>query len=126
MKSQMQQTIEQYIAAYNHFDVDGMLTKLHPEVVFKNVSNGEVDLITNGLAEFKDQAQEATAFFSQRKQQITDFKIKDQQAEVWIDYEATLAIDLPNGMKKGEQIALKGRSVFSFENDLIVSITDYS
>lgn len=126
MNQDLQQTVEHYITAYNNFDVEGMLIKLHPEVVFKNIAQGEVNLVTNGLEEFKAQAEKASAFFLERKQVITEFKTSDQQAEALIDYHAVLAIDLPNGLKKGEKLLLKGRSVFSFEKDLIISIEDYS
>lgn len=126
MANDLQQTVEQYIIAYNSFDIDGMLCKLHPTIVFKNISQGKVDLVTNGLEEFKSQAEKAAAFFTERKQVITDFKVGHQQVEAAIDYQAVLAIDLPNGLKKGERITLKGKSIFNFENDLIVLIEDHS
>jgi hypothetical protein len=126
MNPQIEQSIKQYIHAYNNFDIDGMLVKLHPAIVFKNISHGEVDFITEGLDEFKAQAQKAITYFRHREQRISDLKIEDQRAEVAIDYKAVLATDLPNGMKEGETLQLKGRSVFRFENDLIISIEDYS
>jgi hypothetical protein len=126
MNPQIEQSVKQYIQAYNEFDIDSMLVKLHPSIVFKNISHGEVDLITVGLEAFKAQAQKAATYFRHREQLISDLKIEDQLAEVAIDYKAILAIDLPNGMKQGETLQLKGRSVFRFENDLIISIEDYS
>jgi hypothetical protein len=126
MNPQIEQSVKQYIQAYNEFDIDSMLVKLHPSIIFKNISHGEVDLITVGLEAFKAQAQKAATYFQYREQLISDLKIEDQLAEVAIDYKAILAIDLPNGMKQGETLQLKGRSVFRFENDLIISIEDYS
>jgi hypothetical protein len=126
MNPLIEQSVKQYIHAYNEFDIDSMLVKLHPSIVFKNISHGEVDLITVGLEAFKAQAQKAVTYFRHREQLISDLKIEDQLAEVAIDYKAILAIDLPNGMKQGETLQLKGRSVFRFENDLIISIEDYS
>jgi hypothetical protein len=126
MNPLIEQSVKQYIHAYNEFDIDSMLVKLHPSIVFKNISHGEVDLITVGLEAFKAQAQKAATYFRHREQLISDLKIEDQLAEVAIDYKAILAIDLPNGMKQGETLQLKGRSVFRFENDLIISIEDYS
>ena len=35
--------IQNYIAAYNSFDIDGMLALVHPEVIFKNVAGGQVN-----------------------------------------------------------------------------------
>jgi hypothetical protein len=126
MNPQIEQSIKQYIHAYNNFDIDSMLIRLHPSIVFKSISHGEVDVVTVGRDEFRVQAQKAATYFRQREQLISDLKIHDQRAEVNVDYKAILAIDLPNGMKQGESLELKGRSVFCFENDLIISIEDYS
>jgi hypothetical protein len=122
----IQHVIEEYISAYNRFDVPGMLINFHPAIVFKNVTSGEVDLITNGVEEFKAQAEKAVAFFSLRKQTITHIEIISNTAEVLIDYYGVLAIDLPNGLERGEIIQLNGKSIFTFENRMITSIEDQS
>lgn len=108
----IQQIIEEYITAYNNFDVAGMLIKLHPKIVFRNVNHGEVNLLTT--------------YFSHRKQTITRIEIDVDQAEVWLDYHAILAVDLPNGLKKGEPLILQGQSSYYFENGLIILIEDKS
>ena len=43
-----------------------------------------------------------------------------------IDYKAILNMDLPNGMKKGDTLEMKGQSQFEFKNDRIVKILDVS
>ncbi|WP_367584473.1 hypothetical protein [Paenibacillus sp. FJAT-26967] len=43
-----------------------------------------------------------------------------------IDYEGILAVDLPNGLKTGDNIQLKGKSVFRIEEGKISLIEDYS
>lgn len=43
-----------------------------------------------------------------------------------IDYEGVLKVDLPDGLKAGEKIKLKGKSVFQFRDGLIYTLTDYS
>jgi hypothetical protein len=125
-KQLLQQKIESYINAYNEFDVAGMLSTLHPAIEFKNVANGEVTLTTKGIAAFEAQAKQATQFFKQRKQTVTDIQFGDQQAEVAVDYQAILAVDLPNGLKAGDKLALTGKSIFHFENNQIISIEDIS
>jgi len=125
-KEIIQTIIESYIDAYNKFDVAGMLKSLHPDVEFKNITAGNVDLSLTGLKEFGDQANSALQYFSERKQTISGLNISDHTAEVSVDYQAILAIDLPNGLKAGESIQMKGQSVFIFEDNLILSITDIS
>ena len=46
--------------------------------------------------------------------------------EVNIAYHAVLAIDLPNGMNAGDELNLTGKSIFKFDGDKIISITDIS
>lgn len=119
--------IENYIAGYNKFDIDGMMKDFEEGAVFENVQNGEVTLTLSGLADFKKQAEEAKAYFSERQQTIKSFSHREQQTEIEIDYIATLAMDFPNGLKKGEELRLSGKSVFEFsENGKIRKLTDIS
>jgi ketosteroid isomerase-like protein len=122
----MRQLIRDFIAAYNRFDVAGMTRHLHPDVAFRNISGGKVTHATNGMAEFTQQAQAATQYFSERQQQITGIEFQDNTATVFIDYSAMLAIDLPNGLKAGDKINLQGKSVFSFADHKIICLEDYS
>ncbi|GAB3851926.1 hypothetical protein GCM10028822_19090 [Hymenobacter terrigena] len=120
------QLVETYIEAYNRFDVAGMLAPLHEEVVFRNVSNGEVNLTTTGKAAFRQQAEQATQYFSEREQRVTDWQVNAQRVEVAIDYLAVAAIEFPNGLKPGDALHLQGKSVFEIENGQIISIEDIS
>lgn len=40
--------IQNYIAAYNSFDIDGMLALVHPEVLFKNIADGQINAEAKG------------------------------------------------------------------------------
>ena len=122
----IQQTIEAYITAYNNFDVEGMLAQLHPEIEFENITDGKVTLNIKGIETFKTQAQEATRYFTQREQKITQLTIVNNTAEAQIDYTAVLAVDLPNGMKAGEKLELEGKSVYTFKAGKIIKLQDYS
>lgn len=121
-----QTAIENYIAAYNNFDVEAMLNDLHRNVRFKNVSNGEVTLTTKGIAEFREQAERAKSFFSQREQRITAINFQDDRATAEISYRGILAVDLPNGLKSGGVLELAGKSIFRFADDKIIEIEDIS
>jgi ketosteroid isomerase-like protein len=118
--------IQSYIEAYNNFDVEGMTEDLHENIVFKNIANQEVNLTTVGKAEFKNQANQAKQLFKSRKQTITSTIVNEDSFEIMIDYQGVIAIDLPNGMKENDEIKLVGKSIFSFENDKIIAITDIS
>lgn len=126
--SEQDALIAHYVTAYNAFDIQGMVEPLHEEVVFRNISNGVVTHESTGLAAFTAQAKAAAAFFSSRHQEITASKSVvdggDPGRTVAITYRATLATDLPNGMRSGDTIELSGASEFRFRDGKIVSIID--
>ena len=103
-----------------------MLAPLHEDVVFRNVANGEVNLTTTGKAAFREQAEQATHYFSQREQRVTDWLVNSQQVEVTIDYTAVAAIAFPNGLQPGDTLHMQGKSVFQIEDGQIISIEDIS
>jgi len=118
--------IEKYIRSYNAFDVDTLLLLIHPEIDFKNISGGEVNATAFGMDEFRCLVEQSKELFSNRKQTITEFKIQKGQVFIEVDYEAVLVADLPNGMKAGEILRLKGRSEFTFRDGKIYKLTDIS
>ncbi|QSB27606.1 nuclear transport factor 2 family protein [Flavobacterium sp. CLA17] len=118
--------IENYIASYNQFDIDKMMADFDDKIVFENIQNGEVNMTLSGLKEFRNQAEEAKKYFSEREQTITLFSHSENQSEIAIDYRAVLAMDFPNGMQKGQELNLKGKSVFEFLNNKIVRLADIS
>lgn len=118
--------IDRYLAAYNAFDVEGMLAPLHPDVAFENVSGGEVNATAAGKDEFRRLAEHAAQLFSSRRQTVTAFDPSGAGATVEVDYEGVLAADLPNGMQAGEALRLSGRSDFGFRDGLIAHIRDVS
>ncbi|QTE34789.1 nuclear transport factor 2 family protein [Mucilaginibacter gossypii] len=118
--------ISNYVKAYNNFDVEDMLKNLAPSVKFQNISNGDVDMELDGIAAFRSQAEQATELFERREQIIRSFKHTGNKTEIAIDYNAILAADLPNGLKKGDELNLKGHSIFTFDGDRIVGIMDIS
>lgn len=118
--------IQQYIKAYNSFDIDGMLAALHPDIEFKNISGGEVNAKASGIEEFRELAERSKKGFSSRNQKITGINLDEDKIVVEIAFEGVLASDLPNGMKTGANLRLNGHSEFSFLDGKIVRITDIS
>lgn len=121
-----QQIVENYIQAYNSFDIDAMLKDMHENIRFENISNGEVTLLLVGIEELKKQAILGLDYFTERKQRITNLQYKDNQVEVDVEYSAVLAIDFPNGLKAGDKLELKGKSLFAFEDNKIIELKDIS
>lgn len=118
--------IESYVSSYNSFDVAGLLALLDEHVVFENESNGEINVRSEGKRNFEKLASESAKIFSSRQQTVTDIVIDNNTATVKIDYTGTLAIDLPNGLKTGQVLELKGRTYFEFTGGKISYFKDVS
>ena len=123
---QKEAMIRAYVQHYNSFDIDGMVSLLHEEVRFRNVSNGEVTAETSGVEAFRNLAKQSAALFKNRCQKVLSSCFHEDQLEVEIDYEGTLAEDIPGGPKAGELIKLQGFSRFAFQNGKIFAIEDRS
>lgn len=109
--------IENYINAYNQFDIDRMVTGFDESIVFENVQDGVTNMSLKGLTEFIQQAKQAKTYFSKRTQTIKSFTHSDCKTEIQIEYNAILGMDFPNGLKKGDKLELKGKSIFEFTED---------
>lgn len=118
--------IKHYLSAYNKKNVEEMMEQLDENVLFENFSSGEKTHSLAGKTTFQKQAEEALAYFSDRRQSIKSIHHLEEETEVEIDYWAILAIDFPNGMKKGQELRIQGKSVFRFSEGKISSIQDFS
>jgi len=124
---QRETLIDSYISSYNQKDVKGMLKPLHDEVIFENYTNGEITHRTQGMDEFEKQAIQALDFFETREQSPEKYIHQARHTELHLKYHAILGKDFPDGsLKKGDEINLKGKSVFTFKDGLISKIQDYS
>jgi|SRR5690606_33675931 len=107
--------IRNYVNAYNNFDVEGMIADFASDIRFTNIAGGETTLVVEGLDAFKEHALQAAGLFSQRRQTITSISPTDKDAlQVEIEYWAILAQDLSDELRKGHELRLSGRSIFSF------------
>lgn len=116
--------ITAYLDAYNSLDVDAMLSCLGEDVVFLNVADGQVNAETRGKSAFADLARLGAQAFTERRQHVADAILMTGRAMLKIDYTATVAADLPNGWKQGQQLAFEGRSYIEWRGDAITLIVD--
>jgi ketosteroid isomerase-like protein len=103
-----------------------MMALIHDDIEFENVSGGEVDARASGVEAFRALAEQAKGLFSEREQVMTAFEATEEGASIAVEYMGVLAGDLPNGMKAGEVLRLKGRSAFVFRDGKIRRLTDTS
>lgn len=122
----MRALVDRYIDAYNRMNVDEMLLTVHPDVEFKNISDGVVNASTTGVSELRALALQSLPLFSERQQAIEAFQCEGSHAMATVAFRAVVANDLPNGLKSGQVLSLAGRSEFEFRNGAIWKITDVS
>lgn len=125
-EKQIKVIVDQYIKAYNEFDIDGMLKNVHPDVEFKNIAGGEINVHILGRKVLKKQAKDSTKLLKKREMLITEQKINGDVVDNKIDFKAVLNVDIPDGPKAGELVKLKAESRFKFKGDKIISIEDIS
>ena len=124
--TEREETVRNYIDGYNHFDIDKMVADFDDSIIFENVQNGETTLSLKGLKAFVQQAEQAKAYFSKRTQTVTSFHHFDSKTEIGIDYHGILGMDFQNGLKNGQELNLKGKSIFEFKGSKIIKLTDIS
>jgi hypothetical protein len=118
--------ISYYPDGYNKPDIDRMVGNFDENITFENIANGETTMKLTGLASFKEQAEQAKSFFTSRTQTIRSYRHRESETEIQIDYYSILAIDLPNGLKKGNELKLQGKSIFTFSGNKIIELIDIS
>jgi len=124
--NEMRRLINDYIKAYNAFDIDAMLLNMHDEISFRNISDVHINLSTEGISEFRNAAQQACHLFKSRCQTVTGYQFSGDTATAQIDFVGELSADIPDGPKTGETIELKGKSEFIFKDGSIIGLTDIS
>jgi hypothetical protein len=122
----MRALIDRYIDAYNRMDVDAMLATVHSDVIFENYTAGQLGMRTIGIHELRHLAESSRGLFSARRQTVTDYREAAGVAYVQIFFEGTFAIDLPNGVRAGQRVAMPGRSEFRERDGSLIHIADYS
>lgn len=121
-----EEIIKQYVEGYNSFDSQKMTEYFSDDIVFVNIQNGQTNMTLNGINAFLYQAETAKQFFSHRNQKILSFKHEGDNTQIEIDYHGILAQDLPNGLKKGQEIKLRGKSSFEFRDSKVIKLVDES
>lgn len=119
--------IERYLLAYNNFDLDGMLTVLHPDIEFQNISRGKTNASIVGKEAFRQLAEQGKAVFTSRRQKIREYQsASPHEASIRVLFKGVVGMNLPNGLKKGAILEVEGRSEFQFKDGLIYRIKDIS
>lgn len=122
----LDEIIRRYIASYNDRDIDAMLACVTDDVVFENISNAGQSMRLDGKAMMRQVAEVSGNAFSYRRQRLINLVTSDVKAAAEIEFEGRAAVDLPNGVRAGETVKVRGASFFEFRGPLLCRIADYS
>ncbi|KCZ60037.1 MULTISPECIES: nuclear transport factor 2 family protein [Hyphomonas] len=118
--------IARYIASYNARDIDGMIDCVTDDVVFENISNSGQSMRLDGKDMMRQVADLSGNAFSYRRQRLVNVVTGAGKAAAEIEFEGKAAVDLPNGVRAGETVKIRGASFFEFRGNLLCRIADYS
>lgn len=125
-ESDMRELIRRYVAAYNLFDIDGMLAVLSRDVRFENYSGGQQTCATTGIEAFRALAESSSARFVEREQTIERLAFSERAAMADIKFRARFVDDRLQGSSAGTVVLLSGQSEFLFDAGKISRIVDWS
>lgn len=118
--------IARYLAAYNAFDIDGMLAVLTDDVHFENRSADQITHATDGQDAFRVLAEQGRQVFSEREQRLAGLHVEQGVAIALIAWRGVFAQDIPDGPRAGSTLELQGHSEFGFRDGRICRIVDRS
>lgn len=126
LNADKEKLIKKYVEAYNAKDVEGMLACVHDDVVFKNITQGVTVMEIFGKQSLEELATQTKALFETREQSIKSITHNEGKTRVDIHFDAVFGMDLPNGIQKGQKMAVDGYSEFEFRDGLLSLIADCS
>ena len=118
--------INRYIQSYNDRDIEGMLDCVTEDVIFENISNASQSMRLEGRDQMGEVARLSGNAFSYRRQRLINLIIGEGKASAEVEFEGKAAVDLPNGVRAGETVKIRGASFFEFRGRLLSRIADYS
>lgn len=116
--------IDTYVAAYNRFDIDGMLAVLSDDVRFEHHGGGEMRVATDGKAEFEKLARVGATLFASRTQAVEAVREEGDMVIADIAFHGEIAEDIPDGPGAGTVIEMRGTTEFGFAGDRISRVID--
>ncbi|PLX71445.1 MAG: hypothetical protein C0602_01145 [Denitrovibrio sp.] len=126
MQNQQKESIViKYINAYNKKDIDEMLKYVTWDVAFSSMSEDKVNVEIFGKSNFQELMKSTQSLF--RKRELIIKSIKFIEGKIWIDtrLEAVFATNLPNGIKKGDELKVDSSYEFTFRYKLLSHIAEY-
>ena len=124
--SNIAELVERYVALNHAGDIDGVLDCCSDDILFETVVNprGSVRLI--GKAQVREVLEGALRAFANREHQLVSLLVQANRAATETIFTGVAQAELGDGVMPGDQIAIRGATIFEEEDGKIVRICDYS
>lgn len=121
----LEDVIKKYIEAFNAQEVDKMISFFTEDCRYEVISNIAKPVICEGKQKLKEMSLSSNALLKERSQTVNNWVIAEHKVALEFTYHAIVAQDLPNGLKAGQALHLRGVSIYEFEGDKIKRLMDF-
>ncbi len=118
--------IERYVTLSNHDDIDGVLACCANNVMFETVMNPRGSMRLQGKEQVREVLAGTMAAFKDRSHRLASIIVDGNRVAAETVFTGTALAELGDGVMPGDQVAIRGATIFEVENGLIVRICDYS
>ncbi|MFC7292040.1 nuclear transport factor 2 family protein [Hirschia litorea] len=118
--------IERYVTLSNHDDIDGVLACCANNVMFETVMNPRGSMRLQGKDQVREVLAGTMAAFKDRSHRLASIIVDGNRVAAETVFTGTALAELGDGVMPGDQVAIRGATIFEVENGLIVRICDYS
>lgn len=122
----LESLIERYVDCYNRVDIEGMLDCVTDDVRFENISNAGQSMQLEGKAALSQVAEASAQAFTYRRQRVMSLVSNHERAAAEVRFQGIAALDLPNGVREGQSVDIRGASFFEARDGKLSRIVDYS
>ena len=118
--------VERYIHRNNENDVEGVMECCADDIVFESVVNPNNTVQLVGKAQVREVLAGAMLAFTNRKHQIASLMADGDRAAAETVFTGTAQAELGDGVNPGDQVTIRGATIFEMRDGLITRICDYS
>ncbi len=114
--------INSYIKAYKEFDTKAQCELLTENIEFTNIYQGEVVESAKGLVEFALIDEHSKTMFKHREIKINNINLSSNTADLDVQFNVTLGVGTPEGLKAGDELSFKASINFVFDHNKISKV----
>ncbi|ACT57964.1 nuclear transport factor 2 family protein [Hirschia baltica] len=118
--------VERYVTLSNQDDIDGVLACCSDNVLFETVMNPRGSMRLQGKTQLREVLSGTMAAFKDRSHRLASIIVQGDRVAAETVFTGTALAELGDGVKPGDQVAIRGATIFEIENNLIARICDYS